>query len=91
MKKFLVMVALLVATKIYCKDLLMGTTTSLDDTGFLTEISKVLKDDEGIELKWIAKGTGEALELGKRGDVDILFTHDPSREEKFIKDGYGIR
>ncbi|MGL4997590.1 MAG: substrate-binding domain-containing protein [Cetobacterium sp.] len=91
MKKFLIIVVLLAATKIYCKDLLMGTTTSLDDTGFLTEISKVLKADSGIELKWIAKGTGEALELGKRGDVDILFTHDPSREEKFIKDGYGTK
>ncbi|MGL5936178.1 MAG: substrate-binding domain-containing protein [Cetobacterium sp.] len=89
MKKIALMLVLLIATRIYSNDILMGTTTSLDDTGFLTEISKVFKEDKGIDLKWIAKGTGEALELGKRGDVDLLFTHDPAREEKFIKDGYG--
>lgn len=91
MKKSVFLTSLLICTNIYAGEILMGTTTSLDDTGFLTEISKILKNEKGIELKWIAKGTGEALELGKRGDVDILFTHDPGREKKFIEDGYGVK
>ncbi|MEG1806726.1 MAG: substrate-binding domain-containing protein [Cetobacterium sp.] len=92
MRKKLVGLAMLLAGINICAgEILMGTTTSLDDTGFLTEVSKVLKEEKGVELKWIAKGTGEALELGKRGDVDILFTHDPGREEKFIQDGFGIK
>lgn len=91
MKKSVFLTSLLMCANIYAGEILMGTTTSLDDTGFLTEISKVLKDEKGIELKWIAKGTGEALELGKRGDVDILFTHNPGREKKFIEDGYGVK
>ncbi len=91
MKKIVFLTTLLMGANIYAGEILMGTTTSLDDTGFLTEISKTLKDEKGVELKWIAKGTGEALELGKRGDVDILFTHDPGREKKFIEDGYGTK
>lgn len=91
MKKLIFFLSLIFGTTIYAGEILMGTTTSLDDTGFLTEVSKGLKNSTGIELKWIARGTGEALELGKRGDVDILFTHDPNRELKFIEDGYGIR
>ena len=91
MKKSVFLTSLLICANIYAGEILMGTTTSLDDTGFLTEISKTLKNEKGIELKWIAKGTGEALELGKRGDVDILFTHDPGREKKFIEDEYGVK
>lgn len=75
----------------FAGEILMGTTTSLDDTGFLTQVAKELKAKKGVDLKWIARGTGEALELGKRGDVDILFTHDPGREEKFIQDGFGTK
>ena len=81
--------ALILSANLLAQDLLMGTTTSLDDTGFLTEVAKEFKAESGIELKWISKGTGEAMELGKRGDVDLLFVHDPGREEQFIKDGYG--
>ncbi|MBC2850410.1 substrate-binding domain-containing protein [Cetobacterium sp. 8H] len=92
MRKKLVGLAMILAgANVFAGEILMGTTTSLDDTGFLTEVSKVLKEEKGVDLKWIAKGTGEALELGKRGDVDILFTHDPGREEKFIQDGFGIK
>ncbi len=90
MKKSIFLLSLLLGATLQAGEILMGTTTSLDDTGFLTEISQNLKKETGIDLKWIAKGTGEALELGKRGDVDILFTHDPGREIKFIEDGYGV-
>lgn len=89
MKKIFLFLSLSLST--FAGDILMGTTTSLDDTGFLNVISDSLKKEKGINLKWIAKGTGEALELGKRGDVDILFTHDPTREQKFIDDGYALK
>lgn len=81
--------ALILSANLLAQDILMGTTTSLDDTGFLTEVAKEFKEESGIDLKWIAKGTGEAMELGKRGDVDLLFVHDPGREQQFIKDGHG--
>ncbi|MGL4252469.1 MAG: substrate-binding domain-containing protein [Fusobacteriaceae bacterium] len=89
LKKITVLLHLLFGAVVYSQSILIGTTTSLDDTGFLTKLSKELKSQKNIEIQWVAKGTGEALELGKRKDVDLLFIHDPVREEKFIQDGYG--
>ncbi|MGL4403299.1 MAG: substrate-binding domain-containing protein [Fusobacteriaceae bacterium] len=83
------LIGLIFSFTAYSQDILMGTTTSLDDTGFLNEMAQKLKAEKNINVQWVAKGTGEALELGKRGDVDLLFIHDPVREEKFIQDGYG--
>ena len=47
------------------------------------------KKDTGIELKWIAVGTGKALEMGKNCDVDVLLVHAPAAEKKYVADGYG--
>lgn len=65
------------------------TTTSLDDTGFLKDTLADFEKENNVDIQVIAKGTGEALELGKRKDADILFVHDKKKEEEFIKEGYG--
>lgn len=89
LKKMTLMMSVALAMTAYSQNILIGTTTSLDDTGFLSELSKKLKSEKNVEIQWVAKGTGEALELGKRKDVDLLFIHDPGREKKFIEEGYG--
>lgn len=66
------------------------TTTSLDDTGFLVETLKGFETGKNLNVEVVAKGTGEALELGKRKDADILFVHAKAKEEDFIKEGYGV-
>jgi len=68
----------------------MATTTSTDNTGLLDILGPRFKADTGIELQWVAVGTGKALELGKNCDVDVLFVHAPEAERKFVQDGYGI-
>lgn len=68
----------------------MATTTSTDNTGLLDVLGPRFKADTGIELQWVAVGTGKALELGKNCDVDVLFVHAPEAERKFVQDGYGI-
>ncbi len=68
----------------------MATTTSTDNTGLLDVLGPRFKADTGIELQWVAVGTGKALELGKNCDVDVLFVHAPAAEKKFVQDGYGI-
>lgn len=70
--------------------LLMATTTSTDNTGLLDYLAPYLQADTGIELNWVAVGTGKALTLGKNCDVDILMVHAPEVEKQFIVDGYGI-
>ena len=72
------------------EEITLVTTTSLDDTGFLAETLKGFEEANNVKVNVVAKGTGEALELGKSGDADILFVHAKAKEEDFIKGGYGV-
>lgn len=73
------------------KELMMATTTSTADTGLLDVLAPKFKEDTGIELKFSAVGTGEALKMGENGDVDIVFVHSKKSEEKFVEDGFGVK
>lgn len=73
------------------KEITLATTTSLQDSGLLEYLIPQFEKDTGIKVKVIAKGTGEALEIAKRGDADILFVHSKEKEEEFIKEGYGLK
>lgn len=69
--------------------LLMATTTSTDNTGLLDYLAPIFLEETGWELKWTAVGTGEALQLGMDGEVDVVLVHAKAKEETFVKDGYG--
>ena len=69
--------------------LIMATTTSTDNTGLLDYLIPHFEDETGIDLKWIATGTGKALKLGQKCDVDVLLVHAPPAEKKYIANGYG--
>ncbi len=69
--------------------LMMATTTSTDNTGLLDYLVPDFTKDTGIELKWVAVGTGKALKLGRNCDVDVLVVHAPASEKKYVADGYG--
>lgn len=62
-------------------ELKMATTTSTDNTGLLDELAPLYKQDTGVDLKWVAVGTGNALKLGQNCDVDIVFVHAPPLEK----------
>ena len=72
------------------KVLMMATTTSTDNTGLLDYLAPEFQKDTGIELRWVATGTGKALKLGQNCDVDVLMVHAPAAEEKYVADGFGI-
>lgn len=63
----------------------MATTTSTDNTGLLDYLAPLFKAETGIELQWVAVGTGKALELGKNGDVDVLLVHAPDTEKSMFQ------
>jgi len=69
----------------------MSTTTSTQSSGLLDILLPELNKDTGIRVKVIAKGTGAAIRDGMDGNVDVIFVHAKSREEKFIADGYGTK
>lgn len=68
----------------------MATTTSTDNTGLLDYLAPVFTADTGIELQWVAVGTGKALALGKNCDVDVLLVHAPAAEMKYVAEGSGV-
>ena len=79
------------ASSLFAKDsLMMATTTSTDNTGLLDYLAPKFEKDTGVNLKWVATGTGKALKMGSNCDVDILFVHAPASEKKFVESGYGI-
>jgi len=69
--------------------LMMATTTSTQDSGLLEYILPDFEEKNNAKVEVIAVGSGQALELGKRGDVDVLLVHSPASEKQFVADGYG--
>jgi tungstate transport system substrate-binding protein len=68
----------------------VATTTSLYDTGLWDALEPIFEQRYGVDLQITAKGTGMALELGQRGDVDVVTVHDPLQEAEFIANGYAV-
>jgi len=73
------------------KVLSMSTTTSTQASGLLDILLPAFKEDTGIDVKVIAKGTGAAIRDGMDGNVDVIFVHAKGREEQFVADGYGTK
>lgn len=71
------------------RTMILATTTSTQDSGLLDYLLPIFEKDTGIKVKVLAKGTGEALEVAKRGDADGLLVHAKAQELKFVEDGFG--
>src|SRR5690349_11144444 len=69
----------------------MASTTSTDQSGLFAHLLPAFKQARGIEVRVVALGTGQALDMGRRGDADVLFVHDPQAEEKFVAEGWGLK
>ncbi len=72
------------------KIIILATTTSTQDSGLLDLLVPLFQKKTGYVVKTIAVGTGLALAMGRRGDVDVLLVHAPLEEKKFIAEGHGI-
>jgi tungstate transport system substrate-binding protein len=71
--------------------IVMASTTSTEQSGLFAHLLPAFKQATGVEAKVVALGTGQALDMGRRGDADVLFVHDQAAEEKFVADGFGIK
>ncbi|MGK0409956.1 MAG: tungstate transport system substrate-binding protein [Shewanella psychromarinicola] len=68
----------------------LATTTSTENSGLLGALLPKFEAESGYSVQVIATGTGKALKLATQGDVDVVMTHAPAAEAKFVADGYGI-
>jgi len=69
----------------------VASTTSTENSGLFSHILPQFQAETGIQVRVVAQGTGQALETGRRGDVDVVFVHAPAQEETFVMDGYGVQ
>jgi tungstate transport system substrate-binding protein len=69
----------------------VASTTSTEQSGLFKHLLPKFTGSTGIEVKVVALGTGQALDIGRRGDADVVFVHDKEAEEKFVADGFGVK
>ena len=73
------------------QSIVMASTTSTEQSGLFGHLLPEFKKASGIDVKVVALGTGQALDMGRRGDADLLFVHDQVAEEKMVADGYALK
>ena len=69
----------------------VASTTSTEQSGLFKHLLPLFEQKTGIEVRVVALGTGQALDLARRGDADVVFVHAKSAEEQFLSEGYGVR
>jgi tungstate transport system substrate-binding protein len=69
----------------------VASTTSTEQSGLFRHLLPEFRKATGIEARVIALGTGQALDMARRGDADVVFVHDATAEEKFVAEGFGVK
>jgi tungstate transport system substrate-binding protein len=69
----------------------VASTTSTEQSGLFKHLLPMFEKQTGIQVRVVALGTGQSLDMGRRGDADVVFVHAKSLEEKFVAEGFGVR
>jgi len=73
------------------KFIVVASTTSTEQSGLFGHLLPAFERDTGIKVRVVAAGTGQALDIGRRGDADVVFVHDRAAEDKFMAEGQGVK
>jgi tungstate transport system substrate-binding protein len=71
--------------------IVVASTTSTEQSGLFGHVLPAFQKKTGIQVRVVALGTGQALDLARRGDADVVFVHARSAEEKFLAEGHGVK
>ncbi|MEY9132966.1 tungstate transport system substrate-binding protein [Bradyrhizobium diazoefficiens] len=94
MRKLAAIAAVLVwSTCAFAQDrtIIVASTTSTEQSGLFGYLLPLFSKAEGINVKVVAVGTGQALDIGRRGDADVVFVHDRPAEDQFMSEGQGVK
>ena len=95
---FVLLIVILIAT-VLClpstgctkdKELILASTTSTQDSSLFDVLLPAFEEATGYKVKVIAVGTGEAIELGEKGEADVILVHSRKAEDQFVEEGYGV-
>jgi tungstate transport system substrate-binding protein len=73
------------------RSIIVASTTSTEQSGLFGFILPIFTARTGIRVNVVAVGTGQALDIGRRGDADVVFVHDRRAEDKFMAEGFGVK
>ena len=73
------------------KFITVASTTSTEQSGLFKHLLPRFEQKSGIQVRVVAQGTGQALDMGRRGDADVVLVHAKELEEKFVAEGHGVR
>ncbi len=76
---------------LHAQALVMASTTSTEQSGLFAHLLPAFKAATGLEVKVVAVGTGQAIDMARRGDADVLFVHDQAAEEKLVQEGFATQ
>jgi tungstate transport system substrate-binding protein len=89
---FLAILAMAFALPAHAEDfIVVASTTSTEQSGLFSHLLPAFEADTGIKVRVVAVGTGQALDIGRRGDADVVFVHARAAEEKFLAEGQGVK
>ena len=91
MFRALVIASLAFAAQAQEKFITVASTTSTEQSGLFKHLLPVFEKQTGIQVRVVAVGTGQALDIGRRGDADVVLVHARPLEEKFMADGQGVK
>jgi tungstate transport system substrate-binding protein len=69
----------------------MASTTSTEQSGLFAHLLPAFRQASSIDVKVVAVGTGQAIDMARRGDADVLFVHDTAAEERFVAEGFAAK
>jgi tungstate transport system substrate-binding protein len=73
------------------RSIVVSSTTSTEQSGLFAHLLPRFTAKTGIAVKVVAVGTGQALDIGRRGDADVVLVHDRAAEDKFVAEGGGVK
>lgn len=92
MVRLTLLATLLVASLgVSAQSIVVASTTSTEQSGLFSVLLPEFKKTSGIDVKVVALGTGQAIDMGRRGDADVLFVHDKVAEEKVVAEGFAVK
>jgi tungstate transport system substrate-binding protein len=89
--RFLLVVLFALPAQAQQKYITVASTTSTEQSGLFRHLLPIFEKKTGVQVRVVALGTGQALDMGRRGDADVVFVHARPLEEKFVAEGYGVR
>src|SRR3954467_14125734 len=94
MKRILTLAAVLLWSTIAVaqeRTITVASTTSTEQSGLFGYLLPLFSKARDVDVKVVAVGTGQALDIGRRGDADVVFVHDRPAEDKFMAEGNGVK